>query len=171
MVVLGRINAVFGIKGWVKVQSFTEHDEDLFQYRPLWCCRRGQWEPVELAEWRRHGKGFVAAIRGCSDRDQAETYARCELGAKVGQLPQLEEGEYYWHQLEGLQVCAGKGGAVLLGVVGSLLETGANDVLVVEPSAGSVDDRQRLIPYRPGEVVLEVDLANGRILVDWDPEF
>ena len=170
--VLGRINAAFGIKGWVKIQSFTASDEDLFGYQPLWCKHRGGWKLLELDSWRRHGKGFVAHIKGCDDRNLAETYSRCDLGTEPGQLPALSDGEFYWHELQGLEVyTAFSGEEVLLGVVDHLQETGANDVLVLVPSGNSVDDRQRMIPYLPGQFVTQVDLESGRINVDWDPEF
>jgi 16S rRNA processing protein RimM len=88
-------------------------------------------------------------------------------------LPALAEGEYYWHQLEGLEVWCGASegdGQVLLGTVDHLIETGANDVLVVRASPGSMDQRERLIPYLPGDVVTGVDLAAGRMEVNWFPE-
>ena len=168
--VLGRINGAFGVKGWVKIQSFTAQDAGLFAYPQLWCRRQGDWEPIELHEWRRHGKGFVASIKGCEDRNSADTFARCDLGVDEGELPSLAPGEYYWHQLLELEVAA-ISPPVLLGKVDSLLETGSNDVLVVHPVPGSLDNRERLIPFRIGDVVREVDLAGGRITVDWDPDY
>jgi 16S rRNA processing protein RimM len=90
-----------------------------------------------------------------------------------GSLPRLEPGDYYWSQLQGLQVWCRDAGQpdnadrVLLGTVDYLIETGANDVLVVKPAAGSIDQRERLIPYLPGDVVTRVDLAEAVIEVDW----
>jgi 16S rRNA processing protein RimM len=119
------------------------------------------------------GKGLVAQLRGCTDRDMALRFARADIAVERSALPQLEQDEYYWHQLEGLRVYAksGDGSRVLLGRVDHLVETGANDVLVVKPDTGSLDQRERLIPWVPDDVVLKVDLAQGEMLVDWDPEF
>ena len=171
-VVLGRINAAFGIQGWVKIQSFTASDEDLFSYQPLWCRRQGNWQRIELDKWRRQGKAFVAHIKGCDDRNLAETYSRSDLGAEAGLMPDLPDGDYYWHELVGLEVYTAFGGEeILLGVVDHLQETGSNDVLVLVPAGNSIDDRQRMIPYLPGQFVAQVDLEAGRLTVDWDPDF
>jgi 16S rRNA processing protein RimM len=87
-------------------------------------------------------------------------------------MPQLSQGEFYWYQLEGLKVLSARGSQqVLLGEVSHLLETGANDVLVVQPCAGSIDDRERMLPWVDDNVILGVDLAAGEIRVDWDPTF
>ncbi len=120
------------------------------------------------------GKGLVAHIAGVDDRTLAEAYSGLEVAVKGDSLPALEEGDYYWSQLQGLQVwcrdVSGAGGTearVLLGTVDYLIETGANDVLVVKPSTDSIDDRERLIPYLPGDVVTKVDLERAEIEVDW----
>ena len=141
--------------------------------------RRGASEPIEFDDGRVQGKGLVAHIAGVDDRTLAEAYSGLEVTVPADSLPALEEGDYYWSQLQGLQVwCRDAGGAgsgkeggteerVLLGTVDYLIETGANDVLVVKPSTGSIDDRERLIPYLPGEVVTKVDLEQAEIEVDW----
>ena len=84
------------------------------------------------------------------------------------ELPALGQGEYYWHQLQGLRV---ESRGSCLGQVDHLLETGANDVLVVKPCEGSIDSRERLVPWVQGQYVIAVDLEAGVIEVDWDPEF
>lgn len=171
--VIGRIAAVYGVKGWVKLYSFTEPMENALQYRHCFLKRGGQWQAVEIDQGRPHGKGLVVHLAGVDDREQARALTGCELAVPVEELPALEEGEYYWHQLEGLAVVTGApgGGDLLLGRVDHLMDTGANDVLVVRPCEGSIDRRERLIPYVPGQFVLEVDTDAGRIWVDWDPEF
>ena len=86
-------------------------------------------------------------------------------------LPELDEGDYYWHQLQGLQVWGREPGSsdqrVLLGRVDYLIDTGANDVLVIKASKGSIDERERLVPYLPGDVVSRVSLEEEVIEVDW----
>lgn len=169
--VIGRITGCYGIKGWVKVHAYTEPMENFLDYTGWTVRRRGVDEAVEFDAGRRQGKGLVAHIRGVDDRNQAETYRGLEVSVAADELPTLEEGEYYWHQLEGLQVwCPSGEELVLLGEVDYLIDTGANDVLVVRPSEGSIDQRERLIPWLPERTVSRVDLEAGRIEVDWYPD-
>lgn len=173
LLVIGRITGCYGIKGWVKIHSYTEPKENFLGFGQWMLRRRGAVEPIEFDQGRAQGKGLVAHIAGVDDRTLAEAYSGLEVAVRADSLPTLEEGDYYWSQLQGLQVWCRDGGSpgagesVLLGTVDHLIETGANDVLVVEPSTGSIDDRQRLIPYLPGKVVTRVDLARAVIEVDW----
>ncbi len=175
---VGRITGCYGIKGWVKIHSYTDPQDNFLRFGHWMLRRRGGLEPVEFDEGRVQGRGLVAHIAGVDDRTLAESYSGLEVAVPAGSPPQLEQGDYYWSQLQGLQVWCRDGsqpgaeepGAeerVLLGTVDYLIETGANDVLVVKPSAGSIDDRERLIPYLPGDVVTAVDLDRAVIEVDW----
>lgn len=168
LIVMGKIGAVHGVRGEVKVHSFTDPMENLFDY-PLWFLRRdGEIKQVKHDGARFQGKGIVASIDGVSDREIARTYTGFEICVPREQLPELEEGEYYWHQLVGLKVINQQ--QQLLGKVSHLLETGANDVLVVRPCADSLDGRERLLPYTDN-CVLQVDLAQEMINVEWDADF
>ncbi len=168
LIVLGKITSVHGIRGEVKVYSFTDPIDNLLDYR-CWTLRRGdERRQVELVRGRVQGKVLVAKLRGVDDRDEARALADFEILVPIAQLPHLDDGDYYWHQLEGLRVVDQEGR--LLGRVDHLLETGANDVLVVKPCAGSLDDRERLLPYTE-QCVLGVDLAVGEMRVDWDADF
>ncbi len=166
---VGRITGCYGIRGWVKIHSYTEPLENFLRFGSWQLKRRGSLEPVEFDDGRRHGKGLVAHIAGVDDRTLAETFKGLEVVVPEGALPALAEGDFYWHQLQGLQVwCSESGGQpVLLGRVDYLIDTGANDVLVVKPCEGSLDERERLVPYLPGDVVTRVDPAQDRIEVDW----
>ena len=164
LVVVGRISGIYGVRGWVRVQSFTAPVENLFDYGH-WHLRRPQgWQPIEVLEAKPHGKGFVAELEGLDDREEARALIGAEIAVPRAELPPAEPGEYYWSDLEGLRVETLAG--VSLGTVDHLLETGANDVLVVNG-----EDRQRLIPYVTGQVIEEVNLDAGLIRVDWDPDF
>ncbi|MCP5130666.1 MAG: ribosome maturation factor RimM [Pseudomonadales bacterium] len=173
MVVVGRITGCYGIKGWVKIHSYTDPGENFLRFGEWMLRRRDAVEPISFDDGRTQGKGLVAHIAGVDDRTVAESYSGLEVLVKADSLPKLEAGEYYWSQLQGLQVWCrdstreGSDEEVLLGRVDYLIETGANDVLVVKPSTGSVDDRERLIPYLPGDVVSSVDLDRGVIEVNW----
>jgi len=137
LISLGNISGVFGVKGWIKVHSFTDPREKI----------------VEYGAWQIKHQG----------RDEAMLYQGDEIAIYPQQLDPLKSGEYYWHQLTGLAVLTSKG--VDLGKVDHLLETGANDVLVVR------GDRERLIPFTMGNAVISVNLQTETITVDWDPDF
>jgi len=164
IIVIGRISGVFGVKGWVKVYSHTRPRQQLVSYRPWFLRRkRGEWKEAEVTEGRPQGKTLVAHLKGCDTPEGAQQYLGMEIGVRREQLPPPAPGEFYWVDLEGLQVLTTDG--VDLGRVDHLLETGANDVLVVK------GERERLIPLVMDEYVKAVDLAAGTIEVDWDPEF
>ncbi|MBL1273077.1 MAG: 16S rRNA processing protein RimM [Marinobacter maritimus] len=167
--VIGRITSVFGVKGWLKVFSFTDPKEGILEYTGWVLDLDGKRIPVKLEEGRRQGQAIVVRLKGISDRELARTYCGAEIRVPTTELPVLPEGEYYWHQLEKLDVFTVDGEC--FGCVDHLIETGSNDVLVVHATAGSIDQRERLIPYLPGEVVRKVDLADRKMIVDWDPEF
>lgn len=167
--VIGRITSVFGVKGWLKVYSYTDPVDGLLGYSDWTAVLDGKRFPVELEEGRRHGPGIVVSLKGVADRDQARLYCGADIVVPTEALPSLPEGEYYWFQLEGLRVETLDGDD--LGNVKQLMETGSNDVLVVSASTTSIDQRERLIPYLPDQVVKSVNLSAGLLTVDWDPEF
>ena len=176
--VVGKIVGCFGIKGWVKVHSYTEPVENILNFGHCTINRSTGCEPVEFDAGHRQGKGLVAHIKGVDDRTLAESYKGLEILVAANELPKLDEGEFYWRQLQGLQVwCKDRDseeqGAerVLVGRVDHLIETGSNDVLVVNACEGSVDQRERLIPYLPGDVVTRVNLEEAVIEIDWFLEF
>ena len=172
-IILGRVSGVFGVKGWIKVWSYTDPLERLLDYRSWALNLPGSgWREVEIDAGQRQGKGLVVHLTGCDDRDLAKQYVQAEIAVPEAEMPRLPAGEFYWYQLEGVRVLAATGPhTVLLGRVSHLLETGANDVLVVQPCEGSIDDRERMLPWVDGKVILGVDLSAGEIRVDWDPTF
>ena len=159
----GRISGLYGVRGWVRVFSCTEPREALIGYSPWQVKVDGRWREMEVAQGRRHGKGIIVRLAGCEDRDAAARLLGCEIALRRSQLPEPSPGEYYWADLVGLRVITLEG--TELGVVQGLMETGANDVLVVQ------GERERLIPFLTGRVVVEVDMARQRMWVDWDPAF
>lgn len=173
LVVIGRLTAVYGVKGWLKVFSYTDPLENFLDYRNCRINRNGVWQPIEIAEGRLHGKGVVARLDGVNDREAAASFVGCDIAIPTAELPQLAPDEFYWRDLEGLQVVVDhpQRGRLLLGAVDHLLETGANDVLVVKGDEHSIDQRERLIPYLPGSVVFDIDLVARSLRVDWDPDF
>lgn len=169
-IVLGKITAPYGIKGWVKVFSFTEPMDQILDYGQWLLRQDGVLSKATIKGGRSHGKGMVAQLVEVADRNDAERVSGSEILVSRDQLPELDQGEYYWFELEGLRVSNREG--VDLGVVSHLISAGgANDVLVVQGDEHSVDREERLIPYLPDQGVTDVDMAAGLIKVDWDPEF
>ncbi|MEI2743276.1 MAG: ribosome maturation factor RimM [Candidatus Competibacter sp.] len=162
-VVLGRVSGLFGVQGWVRVFSHTEPRDGIIGYKPIYMRQAGEWQPVEIEEGRAHGAGVVLKFLGCDDRDRAATLIQSEIAVRRSQLPPPGPGEYYWTDLEGLRVVTV--GGIELGTVASLFATGANDVIVVR------GERERLIPFIRPDVIVEIDLENRCLRVDWDPDF
>lgn len=161
--IMGRITGPYGVKGWVRVISYTEQSADLLSYGPWHLYRGGSWQARAVLEGRVHGKGLVVRLADCPDRVCAESLAGTDIGVYRTQLPESAPDEYYWSDLLGMRVVTQEGRD--LGTVDHLLETGANDVLVVR------GERERLIPFIQGTVIMAVDLTAGEIRVDWDPDF
>jgi 16S rRNA processing protein RimM len=163
-VVVGEIVGVYGIKGWVKVKSFTDPRENLLTYQPWFLSdKEGRSVDYELREGRQQGKGLIARLESIEDRDAAAALLGYQIRVDRDALGTPEPGQYFWSDLCGLAVETADG--VALGQVSSLIETGANDVLVVE------GERRRLIPFVQEQVVKSVDLDSGRVVVNWDPDF
>ncbi len=160
-VALGYISAVHGIKGWVKVHSWTRPMEAILEY-PTWLLGEDK-KPVNIIDGRKQGKGLAVLFPGIEDREQAISLVGQQIFVRREQMPATDEGEYYWSDLEGLEVYSTSG--ELLGRVERLLETGANDVLVIRGK------REHLVPFIQGKYVTRVDLGERLIEVDWDPEF
>jgi 16S rRNA processing protein RimM len=183
VVIVGRVVGFYGVKGWVKVHSYTRERGDILHYTSWLIKLPGlqEWKEQTVAEGRLQGSGVIAQLEGYTNRDQAGGLIGADIGLYKTHLPALTPGEFYWAQLEGLKVITLAG--IDLGRVSHLFETGANDVLVVRPEgAGSPEqvggnppdgkeaERERLIPYIH-DVIKEVDLATGIIRVDWDADF
>lgn len=159
---MGHIGVPFGVRGWVKVHAYTEHSDSLLDYPVWWVGRNGQWREYEVLGCDVHPKTLVAHLDGCDDRDAAVALRGCEIAVPRESLPHIGDNEYYWADLIGLAVVNVE--QQKLGQVTGLLETGANDVLVVQ------GERERLIPFI-AQVVQEVDLAAGLIRVDWGMDY
>lgn len=162
-ILVGEISGVFGLKGWVKIFSYTEPRENILSYSAWQLRKNGEIKSFKVKEGQRQGKNVVAHLETVDDRDVAESLIGWEIYIERDQLPALAQNEYYWTDLVGLNVITKSG--VDLGVIDHLFETGANDVLVVS------GDRERLIPFLMGQTVLEVDLDGKCLTVDWDPDF
>lgn len=167
-VTLGRIVGVFGIKGWIKAQSYTRPIENLLQYRRWWLTAEQAYE-ARVVEARAHGNVVVAALTDAAgtpiaDRDLAAALVGAEIQVERAALPALPEGQFYWVDLIGLQVRSTSG--AVLGTVTELMDNGAQDVLIVADG-----DVQRLIPFVRGPIIQSVDLQGGVIVAEWEPDY
>jgi 16S rRNA processing protein RimM len=169
MLVVGRLGGVYGVRGWLRIVSETDPLENILAYSPWYLGRQvppvefGLLEARRVAEGRRHGKGLIARLEGCDDRDQAVALVGHLIMIRRDQLPPPRPDELYWADLEGLAVETVDG--LPLGRVSRLFATAANDVLVVQ------GERERLLPFVWDRCIRDVDLKAGLIRVDWDPNF
>ena len=162
LICVGHILGAQGIKGWVRVFSNTSPRDNIVNYSP-WIIEQGDERKVVSITGRSQGKNVIARLEGCEDRSAAEALTGCQILIRPEQLPGLQAGDYYWSDLIGLQVESLQGES--LGVVASMIETGADDVMVLS------GDRERLIPFVIDDIVHEVDLEGKRLVVDWLPDY
>jgi 16S rRNA processing protein RimM len=169
-VILGKVGAVYGIKGWLKIHSFTEDQEAILDYFP-WSLKLGnKTQSVEITDWRKHNNGLIVKVGNIDDRDEAQALVGSEILIDEEALPELPEGEFYWRDLMGMKVVTTNG--YDLGSVSDIMETGANDVLVVKANRNDgFGKKERLIPYLFEDVVKTISLEDKQICVDWDPGF
>jgi len=167
-VVVGHIAGVYGIKGWVKIRSYTDPIENILHYRCWQLGLQDGWQKRRLIEGRRHGKGLVALIEGFETPEFARNFVSTEIAIERSELPEIAEDEYYWADLIGLKVVTIDG--YTLGKISHLIATGANDVMIVR-SSSETGKHEHYVPYIRGDVVRQIDLDSATIEVDWDPEF
>ena len=162
-VVLGRITGPFGIRGWLKLASFTDPPEQILEF-PVWRMDQpgGGVRELRPAEGRRQGKGLAVRLEGIDDRNAAEALGRPEVWIERRELPALGSGEFYRADLIGFEVVNLAGQA--LGRVDHFLDFPANAVMVVK------GDRDHWLPVGRQQL-FRVDVGRRRITVDWDPEF
>ena len=169
---MGRLGSAYGLKGWMKVQSFTSRPDDLFDYSPWYIRRRGEeWREVRVEDWQVHGAGFIVRLAGTASPEEARLLADSEIGIRRSSLPEPAENEIYLMDLVGCEVI-GIGG-VKLGKVLRIWDHGAAPVMEVSPSDHLTSGKAavRLIPYVAGPIVKSVDLQARTISVEWGEDY
>jgi 16S rRNA processing protein RimM len=159
MVIMGRISAPYGLKGWVKVQPYTQDADGLLDYPQWWIRDKDEWREHRLSESALHGSLVVARLEGFNDRNAAAGLTGRDVAVPRESMPEIRGPEFYWSDLLAMEVVSEDG--VRLGQVTKILETGANSVLVVS------GDKEVLIPFIEG-VIVQVDLTAGKLTVDWE---
>lgn len=168
--IIGKIGAPYGVKGWVKINSFTQNKESIFDYAP-WkiSFEQGADQTIEVDQWRYQSKSLVAKLIGVDCRNSAELIKNASINIDSSQLPELEN-DYYWKDLIGMKVITQSG--YDMGIVKDMFETGANDVMLVKANINDAfGQKERLLPFLYDSVVLNVDKQGKTITVDWDPAF
>jgi 16S rRNA processing protein RimM len=163
LVVMARIAAPFGIKGWLKLQTFTQEPDSLDAYASWLIKAPSGWEEWELEEFAVNAKGAVAKLKGCDDRSQAELIAKRDIAIPRESLDEAGDGEHYWIDLIGADVVNPLGER--LGKIETLMETGANDVLVVK-----LGTEELLIPFI-ADVIVNVDRVARVVTVNWSKDY
>jgi len=171
-VVLGKISTVYGVKGWLKVNSYSNPRKNIFNYTQWQLKTRNGWIKQDIEQGRPHGKTLVVKLAGCDDRDQAQLFVGSSIAVFRSQLPDTESGEHYWSDILGMDVADTDG--LVLGQVKDIMETGSNDVLVVRDTVnkkGSGKASDILIPWLIDDVIINIDADKKLITVQWDNEY
>ncbi|WP_392551880.1 ribosome maturation factor RimM [Orbus wheelerorum] len=170
LIIVGKLGSSYGIRGWLRVFSFTEQPNSLFDYKPWYILKAGEWQEVVVESFKPHNQDIVVKIKGIDDRDDANTLTNFEIYVDATKLPSLNDGDFYWKDLIGCKVVTVNG--YDLGQVTDLMETGSNDVLVVKANLkDAFGAKERLIPFVEDQFIKQVDLSAKQITIDWDPAF
>lgn len=162
-VIVGRFGRPHGIKGFITVISFTDPRDNIMQYNDWHVRLNDKWQTLDLLNLDINHQLILTQVKGYQDREDVACLTNKDIAIKRDKLPVLAPGEFYWHELVGMQVKSTEG--LLLGTVTELMSTGANDVLIVE------GEKRCLIPYLPGRSIINVDNSQRVITVDWDMDF
>ncbi|MWP49428.1 MULTISPECIES: ribosome maturation factor RimM [unclassified Gilliamella] len=170
LIVVGKLGSSYGIRGWIRIFSFTEIPDSIFDYTPWYIQRAGQWQEIIVESFKPHNQDMIVKLKGIDDRDQANALTNAEVFVDAEKLPALSNGDFYWKDLIGCRVKTVNG--YDLGLVADLMETGSNDVLVVKANLkDAFGATERLIPFVEDQFIKQVDLTTKTVLVDWDPAF
>ena len=164
--ILGRVGGVYGVRGWVKITSYTRPKANILSYSPLLMKVDKKWQEIEIEDSQQRSDRLLVKIKGIDSPEDARKYVHCDLAVSRDQLPPLAEGEYYWHDLIGLEVF--NQDKINIGRIKNIVETGANDVMVI--TSGDTGKRRILIPLIMDIFVKRVDLIAGTVDVDWQLE-
>jgi len=161
LVVIGRLGAPFGVQGWQHLQSFTEPQNNVLQFKTLFVEQKDQWVPLKVEQGRCHGQGFVVKLENITDCDVAAKWTQCHIAVPREALPELSANQFYWADLENLTVITQQGER--LGEIQSLYENAGVDIMIIKDQ-----DKEQQIPFVWHDTVIEVDLQKRQVIVDWE---
>ena len=169
-ILIGKVGRPYGIKGWIKIISYTNDIEDIFKYSPWLVRQSNHTVEYSVQEWKKHNKGLVCRLKDVTEREIAEKLTNSKIFIKALQLDDLQDNEYYWRDLIGCQVFNLDN--YNMGTVTSLIETGSSDVLEIQANANDAFQiSQRLIPMVMETFIIKIDKQEKTIIVDWSPNF
>lgn len=168
---VGQFGSVYGVRGWLRIHSYTEIPESIFEYKPWFIKNKSEgWREIQLVEWKRHAGGYICKLEGFDQREDAQFLTNFSVFIDESVLPELPEGEFYINSLIGMKVINQEG--YDLGEIVDLMETGANDVLVIKANENDeYGKKERLLPLVFDTTILNVDKDTNIVNVIWDPDF
>ncbi len=169
-VILGTIGSTYGIRGWIRVHSYTSNPKNIFNYQPWLVKQISQWQLIQLESWQQHRQSLIIKIKDLNERHTVSLFNNCKIIVDSDQLPLLKKHDYYWKDIIGCQVFTTNG--YNLGKVIEMIETGSNDVMVVKANIqDTFNIKERLVPFLYERIIKNVDLVHLVIEVDWNPVF
>jgi len=169
-IIIGKMGTVYGVRGWLRVFSFTENANNIFNYQPWFIQQARELRCLELEDWKHHNQDLIIKIKSINNRENASQLANLKIVVDMLRFPTLSDGEYYWKDLIGCQVVTTFG--YQLGKIINIIETGSNDVIIVKANPkDAFGIKKRLIPYLNGQVIKQVDIVTQLVEVDWEPHF
>ena len=103
-IVLGRFGRPQGLKGLIRINSFTDPEQSILDYAPWYIKQDHTWAPVSLVNTLTQNNLILAQVVGYTEREQVAMLTHVEIGVPQSQLPKLPSGEYYWHELHQMRV-------------------------------------------------------------------
>jgi 16S rRNA processing protein RimM len=159
LIELGIVGAPFGVRGWVKLHSYTEPPDRLLEHRSLKLRLGGAWRSYTIEASGRSGSGLTVKLAGVADRDAAQALRGAPVGVSRGELPPRDAKDFYRADMIGCEVVNLAGAR--LGVVEYFVEIPAHVLMVVH------GEREYWVPAVPKHL-RRVDLAARRVVVDWE---
>jgi 16S rRNA processing protein RimM len=163
LTIVGRFGRVHGLQGFITVHSFTEPRNNIANYAQWYVNIAQQWQPLEIIKLEKVVKHILVQVAGYKDLEAVAVLTNLDIAIKQEQLPSLLPGEYYWHELIGMQVVSAN--SFVFGQITEIMPTGSNDVLIVQ------GERRHLVPYIPEQVIISIDREKRVIVADWDHDF
>lgn len=161
LIIIGQLGAPYGVRGWQHIQSHSHPAENILGYQDWFIAQKEMWVPFKLEAGRRHGQGIVAKLATIEDREAAAVWSNAKIAVKRDHLAPLAQNEFYWADLEGLNVYSPSGEAI--GQLEYLYENAGSPIMVVQDAV-----KERHIPFLMHDTVMNVDLASRKIVIDWD---
>lgn len=168
LILIGKFSIPYGIKGWIKINSFSEKKENIFFYQPWYTKDSKKVKIINIKKWKKQYSSLIVQIENFNNRDEINFFKKKEIFIKSESLPELKNS-YYWKDIINCKVLNKQN--KYLGTVKKIIETGANDVLIVQYYTNKklkIQCQEIFIPFIDKKIIKNVDIINKIIMVDWD---